>query len=121
MKLFLFTLNSVAGSAKIEEPDFVADVTGATPHDLATSVVAIIFSHGKNGFGGIGENNVAKGAIPVANIDELNNTDDNATYYVRPETAAGATIAGGEFDDFVIWISEYELKAKMVEAGKLPL
>ena len=28
--------------------------------------------------------------------------------------------AGKEFDDIVIWISEFELKAKMVEAGKLP-
>jgi hypothetical protein len=24
---------------------------------------------------------------------------------------------GGEFDDIVFWISDYELKARMVEAG----
>jgi len=115
-----FTVLSSAGTGVILEPDFVADATGAVAHDLANSVVAFIFSHGKNGYGGIGENGVAKSAIPAANIDELENTDNDANYYMRPETSAGAAIAGGEFDDLVIWISEYELKAKMVEAGQLP-
>lgn len=117
-----FGLNSAAGSAIIQEPDF-SDVTvppGATPKTLANNVVAIIFSHGKNGYGGVSEENVARVAIPVVNLDELNNTDDDQFYYTRPKTLAGANIAGREFDDIVIWISEYELKAKMVEAGKLP-
>ena len=109
-----------AGSAVIQEPDFVADATGGTPQDLANNVVAIIFSHGKNGYGGISENNVARSAVPVVNIDELENSDNDNVFYTRPATLAGATIAGGEFDDILIWLSEYELKAKMVEVGKLP-
>lgn len=116
-----FTLASTTGSAKIEEPDFVADATGATPHDLATSVVAIIFSHGKNGYEGTSDNNEAREPAPAANLDEKNNTNDDQIYYMRPETSTEANIAGGEFDDLLIWISEYELKAKMVKAGKLPL
>lgn len=115
-----FTLATVAGTAIIEEPDFIADNTGAMPKNLATSVVAIVFSHGKNSFGGISDGGVARPAIPAANLDELNNTDDNATYYTRSQTSAAAAIAGSEFDDIVRWISEYELKAKMVEAGALP-
>lgn len=118
-----FTLDGAtgpAGSASIKEPDFVADATGGTWHSLADNVVAIIFSQGKNGYGAISEENLARPAIPAANIDELENTDNDQFYYMRPETAVGAAIAGGEFDDIVIWISEYELKAKMVEAGKLP-
>lgn len=115
-----FKLDSPAGTGTIQEPDFVADATGATRHSLANNVVAIIFSHGKNGLGGIGENGLSKASIPVANIDEKENTDNDAVYYMRPESAPGAAIAGGEFDDYVIWISEYELKAKMVAAGKLP-
>ena len=114
-----FSLNSTA-SANIQEPNFVADSTGGTSQALATNVVAVIFSHGKNGYGGAGEGGVARAAIPADNTDEKKNTDDDGTFYMRPETAAGATIAGGEFDDIVIWISEFELKAKMVEAGKLP-
>lgn len=115
-----FTLDGSAGSAIIQEPDFVADATGATPHSLAENIVAIVFSHGSNGYGAISADNLAMPAIPAANIDELNNTDNNQLYYMRPETSAETTIAGKEFDDIVIWISEYELKAKMVEAGKLP-
>lgn len=115
-----FTLTTAAGSAIIQEPDFVADNTGATPKNLATSVVAILFSHGKNSFGGISDGGVARGAIPAANIDELENTDNDQFYYTRPQTTAAAAIAGSEFDDIVRWISEYELKAKMVEAGALP-
>lgn len=113
-------VNGPAGSATIQEPDFVADATGATPHSLADNVVAIILSHGSNGYGAINEDNLANPAIPAANLDELDNTDNDADYYMRPETSAETTIAGKEFDDIVIWISEYELKAKMVEAGKLP-
>jgi len=118
-----FTLDGATGppgSAIIHEPDFAADITGATTQDLAKNIVAVLLSHGKNGYDGISENNVARPAIPVANIDELENTDDDQFYYLRPETEIGSAIAGGEFDDIVIWISEFELKAKMVEAGKLP-
>ena len=120
-----FTLDGAtgpAGSAIIQEPNFavVTVPPGATPKALANNVVAIILSQGKNGYGGISENNVARDAVPVANLDEVNNTDDNATYYTRPETTSDAGIAGGEFDDILVWISEYELKAKMVEAGALP-
>ena len=116
-----FTVDTAVGTAEIREPDFVADATGAVEHTLADNVVAIIFSHGKNGYGGIGENGVAKNAIPAANTDEAKNADDDAIFYMRTETGVDAAIAGGEFDDLVIWISEYELKAKMVQAGKLPL
>ncbi|MCK5396496.1 MAG: type II secretion system protein, partial [Gammaproteobacteria bacterium] len=106
-----FELDSSSGTAKIREPDFVADVTGATWHSLADNVVAIIFSHGSNGYGAINEDNLAGPAIPAANTDELENTDGDADYYMRPETSAETSIAGKEFDDIVVWISEYELKA----------
>jgi len=115
-----FTLNSPSGSAIIQEPNFVADATGATPQALANNVVAIILSHGSNGFGATSVDNQPAAAIPAVNLDELNNADDDQFYYMRPETSADATIAGKAFDDMIIWISEYELKAKMVEAGKLP-
>ena len=118
-----FTLGGVTGppgSAIILEPDFIADPTGAVSRTLANNIVAVLFSHGPNAYGSTDENNVARAAIPAANIDELENTDGDQFYYTRPETAMGSTIAGGEFDDIVLWLSEFELKAKMVEAGSLP-
>lgn len=115
-----FTLAAPAGTASILEPNYPVDATGGTPHSLADNVVAIIFSHGSNGYGAISAENVARPAVPAANTDEQENDDNDANYYMRPETDSSSNIAGGEFDDIVIWISEYELKAKMVEAGQLP-
>ena len=117
-----FTLGSASGTAIIQEPNFATLTVppGGAPKALANNVVAIIFSHGKNGYGGINENNTLRAAIPAVNIDELNNVDNNQFYYSRPETSSQANIAGGEFDDIVLWISEFELKGKMVQAGALP-
>jgi len=115
-----FVLTSAAGNKDIQEPDFDANATGSVSKTLANNVVAIVLSQGKNGYGGISETNVARDAVPVANIDETENVNDDNSYYLRSETETGANIAGGEFDDIIIWISEYELKAKMVEAGVLP-
>lgn len=92
----------------------VSGVTGA----LANNVVAVIYSLGKNSLGGVSVYNVAQPNIPAANLDERENADADGLFVSRPPTEAGAT--GGEFDDIVVWISEYELKAKLVEAGVLP-
>lgn len=108
------------GSGTIREPDYVADPTGATLMDTATRAVAVIFSHGKNRLGGISASDINQPGIPVANVDELNNVDNDTVFVSRPPTTAQATTAGGEFDDIVDWISEFELKAKLVEAGRLP-
>lgn len=115
-----FGINTGDGNLKIYEPDFVNDPTGEASHLLADDIVTVIFSHGKNSYGGTSADGTARASIPTANRDEKENTDDNPGFYTRPETEAGAAIFGGEFDDIVIWISQFELKAKMVEAGKLP-
>lgn len=116
----VFALGSQNGAGRIQEPDYVADPTGATLDDLATNVVAVIFSHGKNTFGGRSADDVIQPAIPAANVDEIENTDANGIFVDRPPTPEDAATAGGEFDDILIWMSEFELKAKMVEAGVLP-
>lgn len=115
-----FILTTGDGAGIIREPDYATDATGATLMDMATGVVAVVFSHGKNRLGGISASDIDQSGIPVENVDELNNDNDDAIFVSRPPTTAQATTAGGEFDDIVIWMSEFELKAKMVEAGKLP-
>lgn len=103
-----------------------------TDDTLAEKVVAVIVSHGKNGYGGITTDSIALTAIPAANVDEAENTDldptdpndpapaDAMVFMSRPPSGENTTTIGGEFDDQLIWISEFELKAKMVEAGRLP-
>ena len=110
-----------AGAGSVEEPDLITDPTGLATQTLANNVVAVIYSHGINRLGGLSTENVLLGVVPpLINIHENENIDDDAIFHSRPPTIETADIAGGPFDDIVVWISEYELKAKMVEAGVLP-
>lgn len=90
---------------------------------LSNNVAAVIFSHGKNQFGSIGLDDVARQAVPAgaAYDDERENQDNDAVAPVifidRPVTDEDAAII---FDDVLIWMSEYELKGRMVQAGLLP-
>ena len=115
-----FVLTSFPGVGVIQEPDYVADVTGATLGPLANNIGAVVFSHGKNTFGGRSTDDVVQPVIPAGNVDEANNANNDSNFVDRPPTSSDAATAGGEFDDILIWITEFELKAKMVEAGVLP-
>jgi hypothetical protein len=100
-------------------PDIV--IAGLTN---ATSVTAIVVSHGKNGYGGTDE-----AGTPVADPsdgwaahpDENTNAQIATTTFIsRLPQAKGASGAGGEFDDIVTWVPRYVLLNRMVTAGKLP-
>jgi hypothetical protein len=80
----------------------------------------VVFTHGKNTYGGTTADGIAAPAIPAGNVDEAENADGDDTFISREPTLVGASSVGGEFDDIVIWLPEYELKAKMVEVGLLP-
>ena len=73
----------------------------------ANTVVAIVFSMGKNG-----------ASTDTARIDELANTDGNATFVYHTPSPTGVT--GGEYDDQMVWISAGLLFGRMVSAGVLP-
>jgi prepilin-type N-terminal cleavage/methylation domain-containing protein len=84
----------------------------ATVCDAGTSVtnqntvVAIVFSIGKNGpTGGTGTN-------------EARNLDANQLFVSRRADPSGA--AGGEFDDMVAWIPVGQLYNRMIAGGVLP-
>jgi prepilin-type N-terminal cleavage/methylation domain-containing protein len=85
------------------------DTGSGTDNDLVgpNTVVAIVFSTGKN-----------SAVTDATRLDELANTDGNATFVSHTPTPAGA--AGGEFDDQVVWISTGLLYGRMVSAGILP-
>ena len=82
-----------------------------------TAGIAMVLSHGKNGYGATNAtNNTALGAPTSA--DELENTNNNRDFVWRPRTDVGAT--AGEFDDTMKWMNTYPLINRMVQAGKLP-
>lgn len=103
-----------SGQIRTRSPDGTA-----TPR-VATNAVAVIFTHGKNTYGGLSVDGIARPAIPAGNVDEKENTDTNSEFLSRTPSEAGATTAGGEFDDIVFWMADYEIKARMVEIGLLP-
>jgi len=88
---------------------------------LTDTAVAIVFSHGSNGYGAISVDAVLK--INASADDEVENTNNDNLFVSRNITEPGSETAAGddfEFDDILIWISEFELKGKMVQAGVLP-
>jgi len=76
-----------------------------------TTVVAIIYSPGKNG-----RSPAALGADEAANENRAATND--AVFVSHTPAPAGAT--GGEFDDQVLWISVGTLYSKLIAAGVLP-
>ena len=106
---------SGSGVIKTRSPDGTATPT------MANNVVAVVFTRGKNAYGGLSVDGVPRPAIPAGNVDEAENDDADSVFVSRTPTPVGATTPGGEFDDIVFWISTYELKARLVEMKLLPL
>ena len=109
--------NLTTGSAGVAQID-----DAVAGNVIANNVVAVIFSHGKNQYGSIGVDNVARSAVPAgaAYNDERENQDVDGAPVIfvnRPVTDEDSPVI---FDDILIWISEYEIKGRMVQAGVLP-
>lgn len=84
---------------------------------LTSTAVAIILSHGKNGYGAT--SGIAGTPNPApSSTDEQENTDSNRDFVHRTHSPIGST--AGEYDDIVAWIPLYSLFNRMVAAGKLP-
>jgi prepilin-type N-terminal cleavage/methylation domain-containing protein len=89
------------------------------------SPVAVIVSHGPNGWGAI---NAATGTAnvkprpPAPSVDEAANYNGDATFVSRVQTADDGSnpALSREFDDVVVWLSPHTLKHRLVAAGKLP-
>jgi hypothetical protein len=82
-------------------------------------VVAVIVSHGRNGFGAytIGG---TRNTLPAAGTDELDNTNGTAdtTYFRRDATTSDAAI-GGAFDDQVMPLAAADLLDPLFRDGSL--
>jgi prepilin-type N-terminal cleavage/methylation domain-containing protein len=96
--------------------------------------VAVIISHGKNGYGAIKAERNLPGTVGVQNPchplgcspDENDNAAGGTGYSSRPHVTVYSSPCGGggqspcEFDDIVVWIGKFTLINRMVAAGKLP-
>lgn len=96
---------------------------------LATSAVAVIISQGRNGYGATSTDNIARNAVPAANVDETTNANSaGTTFWSRSpigatgncSDTANPAIPFCEFDDIVTWVSAFTIFNRMVAAGKLP-
>ena len=93
--------------------------------NIVTNGVAVIFSYGKNGLGAVGVDGVDRAPLPATgngHDDEIENDNGDLLFMSHPPVKedAPAALVGGVFDDILIWINSYEIKAKMVETGVLP-
>ncbi|MBI4196059.1 MAG: type II secretion system protein [Betaproteobacteria bacterium] len=82
-----------------------------------TAVVAVIVSHGKNGYGATNSLSGTTNPSPTG-ADELENTDADREVVSRAISAPESS--AGEFDDIVTSLSQYILLNRMVAAGRLP-
>jgi len=91
--------------------------------NIVQNAVAVIFSHGKNGLGGVSVSGINLPPIPAVgngHDDENENVDANSVFMSRLPSEEGSAAIGGVYDDILIWINSYEIKAKMVATGVLP-
>ena len=98
---------------------------GNVNSNIVENAVAIVFSYGKNGLGSVGIDGVSRAALPAlgnGHDDEIENDNGDLLFMSHPPIQEGsaAELVGGAFDDILIWINSYEIKAKMVEVGALP-
>jgi type II secretory pathway pseudopilin PulG len=91
--------------------------TSACTATLTTLAVAVLVSHGKNGWGATNAASATTYAAPTS-LNELANTIVDRDFVSRISTSADS--AAGEFDDVVLWLPVYTLFNRMVTAGKLP-
>jgi len=112
-----FTVTTNAeGVGQIDNPEVI-------PNLISENVAAVIFSHGKNLYGSIDVNNIARSGVPAGTEydGERENLDTDAAapvlFISRTVADEGASSA---YDDILTWIPEFELKGRMVQAGVLP-
>ncbi|NRR31854.1 type II secretion system protein [Oxalobacteraceae bacterium] len=90
------------------------------PATAAADTVAVILSHGKNGFGAVSDQGVTLIDTSASNPDEKTNQELAGVNFVARGISDNPNAPGGEFDDLVVWISPNILYSRMVAAQKLP-
>ena len=90
------------------------------PASAVNDIVAVILSHGHNGYGATTDQGTVLANTSVSNPDEQVNINSNGTVYISRPVNDNVAAPGGEFDDLVVWVSPNILYNRMVAAQKLP-
>jgi prepilin-type N-terminal cleavage/methylation domain-containing protein len=90
-----------------------------TPAAAINDTVAVLLSHGRNGYGATSAQETQLPNLSSNNPDEKVNLGDGTAFVVRPVNDNLAA-PGGEFDDLVAWVSPNILYNRMVAAQRLP-
>lgn len=99
-------------SLQIDQRDSAGTLT-----TIAYNAVAVIYSHGKNGFGA----KTVKGttiAVPAAADEVINNTSGTTQFIIRSTTDSGTAI-GGTYDDLVAYMTPQDLLQPMIDEKTL--
>ncbi len=92
--------------------------TAACSTTLSATAVAVIVSHGRNGYGAMNATTGTVNPYPGSgSADEIDNSTPDRDFVWRTPTDADS---GNEFDDLVTWLSRRTLFHRMVSAGRLP-
>ncbi len=122
------TMSSFALCAQGDMTVNTKNASDKTANAIANNVVAVIISHGRNGYGASQPTAVYVTDPPATNVDEMTNKTVGTTAFVSRDRASDTNgcsdVAAGapfcEFDDIVAWIPPTTLIARMAGAGKLP-
>jgi prepilin-type N-terminal cleavage/methylation domain-containing protein len=91
-------------------------VAATEPNDIP----AVIFSTGKNGYGGYSDLGVRLADAGTGNADEKANLNPAGTAFIARGASDNGALPGGAFDDDVVWVSPNILFNRMVAARRLP-
>jgi prepilin-type N-terminal cleavage/methylation domain-containing protein len=96
-------------------------------HGANESIVAVIVSHGRNGYGAIAGDGTERADAPGSHADEIENYDGDEVFMDRgyssdqsgcDDDSSSAPLC--EFDDILMPISRSILISRLVAAGRLP-
>lgn len=104
------------------------DITVATrdasgqlvPATGVADTVAVVLSHGKNGYGATSDQGVQIADAGNNNLDERSNLMLEGTGFISRQPSDNPRAPGGEFDDLLTWVSPNILANRMVAAQRLP-
>jgi len=110
----LFTISNAEGFSAIQ----VNGEDGISLVSTNSRPVAVLVSHGSNGFGAINTIQTTNNKQPMpTGADELQNANSNTTFVSHVPTPSGSV---NEFDDMLVWISPKVLINRMIQAERLP-
>lgn len=97
------------------------DASGAlVPASAVNDIVAVVLSHGRNGYGATTDQNTRIAPPPAANQDELLNLGGGGNAFISRQISEHPASPGGPFDDMVVWLPPNILYNRMVAAQRLP-